>query len=279
MQPAAKGRYCESCEKNIVDLTSKSDAELVQFFQKKKDNVCGRLLSSQLNRNLAMPPIKASWQWLLPLAIGAIFIPPAQAAGSMSDTSPNNRLFSLVEGSQDSTGKKEVSLNKPELAKEKIAGKVIDSNTGAPLAGVQVTQTGFQNVLAVTDSAGRFQFSMTEENLSAAFLFNLVGYKLVEWKVTDGMVVKLSEGRRIVLGGISTYTVDQSPMYLIHAGKKSCTIDPLKFADIPQDWIEQIEILKDAQATALYGSRAVNGVILIKIKKAYAKKIDFTQNN
>ena len=36
MQQAGAGRYCDRCEKNIIDLTSKSDAELIRFFKNKE---------------------------------------------------------------------------------------------------------------------------------------------------------------------------------------------------------------------------------------------------
>lgn len=56
------------------------------------------------------------------------------------------------------------------------------------------------------------------------------------------------------------------------------TINPLAFLN-PQD-IESIEILKDASATAIYGSRGSNGVVLITTKKGKAgkDKIEFTAN-
>lgn len=46
----------------------------------------------------------------------------------------------------------------------------------------------------------------------------------------------------------------------------------------PQD-IESIEVLKDADATAIYGSRGANGVILISTKKGKAGKTVFTVNS
>jgi len=56
------------------------------------------------------------------------------------------------------------------------------------------------------------------------------------------------------------------------------TLNPISFLN-PQD-IESIEILKDASATAIYGSRGSNGVVLITTKKGKAgkDKIDFTAN-
>ena len=71
--------YCELCEKNIVDLTTKTDAELIRFFQDKDTNVYGRLLASQLNRELVLPVSKIKWQLLMPLAFGSFVISPAHS--------------------------------------------------------------------------------------------------------------------------------------------------------------------------------------------------------
>src|ERR1700722_1871406 len=50
------------------------------------------------------------------------------------------------------------------------------------------------------------------------------------------------------------------------------------FASLNPADIESIEILKDADATAIYGSRGANGVILISTKKGKPGKIIFTVN-
>ncbi len=59
----------------------------------------------------------------------------------------------------------------------------------------------------------------------------------------------------------SSYTQGQSPFFNIN----------------PRD-IESIEVLKDADATAIYGSRAANGVILITTKKAQPGRTSFEVN-
>ena len=53
-------------------------------------------------------------------------------------------------------------------------------------------------------------------------------------------------------------------------------INPLN-AIHPTD-IESVTVLKDADATAIYGSRGANGVVLITTKKGKAKKTQFTLN-
>ncbi len=55
--------------------------------------------------------------------------------------------------------------------------------------------------------------------------------------------------------------VDGVPIFTGEMGRTAAAVNPL--ADISPSDIESIQILKDASATAIYGSRAANGVILI----------------
>lgn len=145
MQPLAAGRYCDRCEKNIVDLTTKSDAELISFFKKKKENVCGRLLSSQINRELLLPRSSAGWHWLLPLAMGAIVASPAQAK--------ELRPLILQEGQSTALPMAPIGIAvTPALTMDTIRGSVVNEYTNEPLKGVKVREKGFENVLAITDS-------------------------------------------------------------------------------------------------------------------------------
>ena len=262
---AGPGRYCDSCEKHIVDLSNKSDAELILFFQKKKDNVCGRLLSGQLNRALVQPIQKANWGWLLPLAIGAIFTTPAKAG----ELRPVTSVIDHNQKPYDSINQN----SRTAIKADTVGGNIIDQSSGKPLAGVKIKQRGFQNVIAVSDSTGRFELAPLGATLSSTYTFELPNYNSLDWKITDGMEVKMFYARRIVMGEVSIAGITPGPLYVLSSGKKTWTIDQTNFKELPQDWIEQIEILKDSQATALYGAKGANGVILIKVNKAYAKKI------
>ncbi|PWK29436.1 TonB-linked SusC/RagA family outer membrane protein [Arcicella aurantiaca] len=87
---------------------------------------------------------------------------------------------------------------------------------------------------------------------------------------------KLGQGIRINVRGQSSISANTQPLYVID-GIPMTTADlsaqfgstnPL--ADInPQD-IESLDILKDASASAIYGSRGANGVVIITTKKGKA---------
>lgn len=70
------------------------------------------------------------------------------------------------------------------------------------------------------------------------------------------------EAVNIVIRGGNSITGDNSPLYVID-GVPLEDFDP---GSISTNDIETFDILKDASATAIYGSRAANGVILINTK-------------
>jgi len=89
-------------------------------------------------------------------------------------------------------------------------------------------------------------------------------------------------GSSILIRGSSSIRANQAPLYVVDgvplnitsiapgaataAGVNASAIkDPLDFLN-PDD-IESITVLKDASATAIYGSRGSNGVILINQQK------------
>jgi len=65
--------------------------------------------------------------------------------------------------------------------------------------------------------------------------------------------------------GIATFTGDQNPLVLVDGIERPLNdVDPLE--------IESFSVLKDASATAVYGVRGANGVILINTRKGFDGK-------
>jgi TonB-linked SusC/RagA family outer membrane protein len=116
---------------------------------------------------------------------------------------------------------------------------------------------------------------------------------------TPGVFVTQTSGyagsnMNIAIRGTNSITGDNLPLYVIDGvpyigddikeqvqsdrvirGAQKST-SPLNIIN-PND-IESIEILKDADATAIYGSRGANGVVLITTKKGESGKTTFTVN-
>ncbi|HZL10668.1 MAG TPA: TonB-dependent receptor [Prolixibacteraceae bacterium] len=77
---------------------------------------------------------------------------------------------------------------------------------------------------------------------------------------------------KIFIRGLRSLTASNSPLYVLDGIPimSSSGIETMNPADI-----ESIDILKDASATAIYGSRGANGVVLVTTKKGKAGKLSF----
>jgi TonB-linked SusC/RagA family outer membrane protein len=78
------------------------------------------------------------------------------------------------------------------------------------------------------------------------------------------------EPLQIRIRGIGSISAGASPLYVVDG----FPIDNIQALN-PND-IESMDILKDASATAIYGSRGSNGVIIINTKRGKAGKTNFT---
>jgi TonB-linked SusC/RagA family outer membrane protein len=80
------------------------------------------------------------------------------------------------------------------------------------------------------------------------------------------------DNAQFFIRGVTTFGYRQSPLILID--NVELTSDDL--ARLNVDDIESFSILKDASATALYGARGGNGVILVKTKEGKSGKVQIT---
>lgn len=80
------------------------------------------------------------------------------------------------------------------------------------------------------------------------------------------------EGASVLIRGRRSFKASNDPLYVIDGIPTSNA----QLGDINPTDIESMEILKDASATAIYGSRAANGVVLIQTKRGKAGKTNVT---
>ncbi len=93
----------------------------------------------------------------------------------------------------------------------------------------------------------------------------------------------VGEAPIIRVRGVSSITSGTSPLYVIdgvpvESGNTSYSGNVNAMADINPNDILSMDVLKDAAAAAMYGSRAANGVILITTKKGKAGKTKVSYN-
>jgi TonB-linked SusC/RagA family outer membrane protein len=91
-----------------------------------------------------------------------------------------------------------------------------------------------------------------------------------------GAMVRIRGGNSISAGNNPLYVIDGVPIVAAASGANTSTLmtqgqsglNPI--ASLNPDDIESIDVLKDASASAIYGARAANGVVLITTKRGRA---------
>jgi len=84
---------------------------------------------------------------------------------------------------------------------------------------------------------------------------------------------KVGEGIKVRIRGSGSISASNSPLYVVDGIPiNSNALSGNALADINFNDIESFEILKDASAAAIYGSRAANGVVLITTRKGSLAK-------
>jgi TonB-linked SusC/RagA family outer membrane protein len=94
-------------------------------------------------------------------------------------------------------------------------------------------------------------------------------------KLGQGINIRIRGSASVTAGNEPLYVIDGIPLQNTDLSSNGAATNSL--TDINTNDIESIEILKDASAAAIYGSRASNGVVLITTKKGKAgkSKIEF----
>ena len=108
--------------------------------------------------------------------------------------------------------------------------------------------------------------SITAEDLAGQKLTRVED--MIEGRFAGVHVVRLRNGGiSLRIRGVSTLMGDSEPLFVIDGMPVHSTPGTALLGLNPSD-IARIDILKDAGATAIYGSRGANGVVLITTKRA-----------
>jgi TonB-linked SusC/RagA family outer membrane protein len=137
----------------------------------------------------------------------------------------------------------------------------------------EVVVIGYQTVNRrdVTGSVSSINSSQIKDipltNAAEAITGRLAGVQLVTSEGAPGADILVR-----VRGG-SSITQDNTPIYVVDGIQVE---DALRFIS-PQD-IESIDVLKDASATAIYGARGANGVVIITTKSGKGGRTSVSYN-
>ena len=114
-----------------------------------------------------------------------------------------------------------------------------------------------ESLVGAVQSVKPSELQVSSSNLSTSFAGKIAGVIAVQKTGEPG-----ADGANFWIRGISTFGSGQSPLLILDGVE----ITSQMLNNIPPETIESFSVLKDATATALYGSRGANGVMIITTK-------------
>ena len=175
------------------------------------------------------------------------------AAGAFKIKAPSNGtlVFSIIGYAQQSVkidGRKFIEVKLAEDSEYLEDAIVVGYGTGQKIGNI----VGSVTTVSSSDIAAK-----PSANVSDALQGKVAGLQIFNTSGEPQSSVSLT------LRGVSSLNLSTAPLYILDGVPVSSSV----FSTInPQD-IENISVLKDASSTAIYGSRAANGVIFINTKK------------
>lgn len=185
------------------------------------------------------------------------------AEGSFQISAPSNAvlIFSSVGYSN-----KEVPVNGQSFLQVQL------QTITQSLQDVVVIGYGTQRKTNVTGSISTISSSAYKDqpvvNVSSALQGRAAGVSVSSASGAPGGVTKIR------IRGSNSINSSNDPLFVIDG----VALGSISFQDINVNDIESMEVLKDASATAIYGSRGANGVIIITTKSGKAGKMVLNAN-
>lgn len=195
MMPQEKGRFCNSCNKTVIDFTNMSDRQLAEFFKKPVNSACGRFQPGQLNRDILIPKKRIPWvRYFFQFTLPAFLISMKAGAQKNRPIVGDTTICTNVSSEEKTVGKigfMPVEKKPADRIKE-IQGKVIDDKgLAVPFATVLIK--GSPNG-TICDKNGIFKMSVKDQR-NIILVANAVGFTGSEIHVSE------SKDVTIVLGG------------------------------------------------------------------------------
>lgn len=198
MTPDEQGRFCQHCQKTVIDFSNMTDNELVNYFSGTSGKICGRFMPEQLNREMVIPSESRKPFISIAAMLSALylFIPGTKAASRpMTTQAPGQKA--------DTTGPatEHVPLNLV------LTGTVVSSELGDSLPYVTVRVKN-ASIGTQTDNKGHFRLVLPASytDTSVMLVFSVIGFYKEEMSVSllhqEPICIALSSSVRGLTGDI-----------------------------------------------------------------------------
>jgi hypothetical protein len=173
MSVTEKGRFCENCQKDVIDFTNSTDREILTAYNKSK-NLCGQFRVSQLDRDIIIPKEKKSI-WMISAASVIAFL----GLGTQTATAQGNVR---IEQTNKKNNNNDKSYQSEITLENEITGTVKDSIYPLPAALIENSRT---KIKIDTDFDGNFKIKAQKGDEIIITYLGMKTYKFITNDTVD----------------------------------------------------------------------------------------------
>jgi len=160
-------RFCEVCEKQIIDFTQLSNHQITDCLQQNQ-NVCGRIKQSQIDainsQNALLPKSTPRNRWFWTIGLGALLGISQPVLAQTNET--------IIQ--QNKSDSKNTSTDVEQIT---ISGRVTDLNFGDPIPDVLITIENTE-IKTYTDKDGKYNLTFDKDlDKETLVTYNMPGFK------------------------------------------------------------------------------------------------------
>jgi len=159
MIPNANGSFCNSCMKNVIDLSKKTNSEVARFIAENKDkSICARLKTTQMEEQFEYSET-SKINTLKYAAVAASVLLASNL--SAQEKEPIQTEISRPQPNTYKVGKVAYNQTRNEEVSITIKGKLLETKTNKPLdkevySNLMLSVDGSQNPVKVNPKTGEF---------------------------------------------------------------------------------------------------------------------------
>jgi hypothetical protein len=213
MTQQEQGRFCGSCQKTVVDFSVMTDKEILDYFSKTSQHVCGRFTNDQLNKELQVTDKKKRFSlvYIWNIILATLLITEANAQVKPKPKKPvkvtvqERRTMGIIAYIPDEPVETVIPVT--------MSGTIVDAQNNQPVVGASISIKGASGG-TMADTSGIFRLKVEKKD-PLVLVISAIGYEtqtrvlddLTNWqKIQVYLKPATSELKEVVVTGYDGYT-------------------------------------------------------------------------
>lgn len=186
MEKVTLGRYCNVCEKKVVDFTRMSDQQVIEILEASNFKTCGKFTKHQLNNGFEKKK-ENFLPFRIKAAASAVFLLFSTKSFALNTPKTEKvEINSKFISQQVYSFRKQFNQVQTDTNKLYLKGVVLDSITGDKFPGAKLFVKGSETIRTISDLDGKFILEIPNSFKADSFVLvvHAVSFRMTDFEIS-----------------------------------------------------------------------------------------------